>query len=296
MESPLCFVLREIECAQRFVRQGASQATLGRHLAWALVVGVAYWPLARYSLALPVKASGISYIWPADGLALAALLLAPPAHLADLPGRGLLRQPPRPATSRRPPAILYSLFNVAEPLLVATIIARTMGLRPEIGRLRNAAVFIGLIVGAMAVAIFISNSFDWLIHRGDFWRTWSIWYVSDTLGMLLVAPLSCPSASSGASSGSRRAPRSAWKEWRCVIGAAIVTYGTFGQPELARAILGFTPTPLLLPAALLFWAVLRFGMFFGMATLAVIALQAFRYTSAGLGPIAGAHDELPSRS
>src|SRR6266852_2829968 len=45
-----------------------------RHLALALLLGVSYWALASYSLALPVRSSGISYIWPADGLALGALL------------------------------------------------------------------------------------------------------------------------------------------------------------------------------------------------------------------------------
>jgi signal transduction histidine kinase/CheY-like chemotaxis protein len=268
-------------------------ATLGRHLAWALAVGVAYWALASYSLSLPVKASGISYIWPADGLALATLLLAPPRtwpiYLLAVFGGNLVASTKPPGT-----AILYSLFNVSEPVLVATVIVRTLGLRPDLGRLRNAMAFIGAIVGTMAIAVLISNTFDWLIHRGDYWRTWSIWYVSDTLGMLLLAPLVVCFRSQWRIEWGEATTAQRFEAIALLAGAAAITYVTLGNPEAGRAILGFTPTPFLFPAALIFWSVLRFGMFFGMATLVVTTLQAFRYTSAGLGPLAAAHDGLPT--
>ena len=270
-----------------------TDTTLDRHLAWAAGVGVAYYLLARYSLSLPVTASGISYIWPADGLALATLLLAPPrfwpAYLAAIFLGNF-------ASSNKPlgTAALYSLFNVAEPLIVASVIGRTLGLRPDLGTLRNAATFIGLIVGTMAVAIFACNAIDWLLHRGDFWRVWSIWYVSDTLGMLLMAPLVVSFRSQWRIEWSEASPMRRAEGVLLVAGAAAVTYATLGHPEAGRAILGFTPTPLLVPAAFLFWSVLRFGMFAGLVTLVVITLQAFRYTSAGLGPLAAAHDGLPT--
>jgi integral membrane sensor domain MASE1 len=268
-----------------------SDATLGRHLAWALAVGIGYFLLARYSFSLPVKASGISYIWPADGLSLAALLLAPPRYwpiyLGAVFGGNILASPKPLGT-----AVLYGIFNVAEPLVVATVIGRTLGLRPDLGSLRNAATFIGLIVGTMAVAVFVGNCFDWMFHRGDFLRTWSIWYVSDTLGMLLLAPIVVSFRSQWRAEWAEASPARRLEGVAVVAAAAVVTYATLGHPEIGRSILGFTPTPLLFPAALLFWSVLRFGMFFGMLTLAVIALQAFRYTAAGLGPLAAAHEAL----
>ena len=55
-----------------------------RHLALALLVGVSYWALASYSIALPVHSSGISYIWPADGLANYPMLETPAALAASI--------------------------------------------------------------------------------------------------------------------------------------------------------------------------------------------------------------------
>ena len=46
-----------------------------------------------------------------------------------------------------------------------------------------------LTAAVMALAILATTAIDWGIHRGDFWRIWSIWYVSNTLGMLVIAPL-----------------------------------------------------------------------------------------------------------
>src|SRR5687768_14541638 len=89
-----------------------------RHLLGAALVAIGYWALARYALALPVKQSGISYIWPADGLALGALLVTKrrywPIYLAAIFGGNFL-------ASNKPLALnlLYSCFNVLEPLLVA---------------------------------------------------------------------------------------------------------------------------------------------------------------------------------
>jgi signal transduction histidine kinase len=264
-------------------------ATLRKHLGWAIFVGVAYWLLARYSLALPVKSSGISYIWPADGLALGALLLSRPRtwplYLAAV-FIGNFTASTKPFELN----FLYSLFNVGEPLLVATIISRAMGLRPDIGLLSNAGKFLMLIVGSMAVAIFTSNTIDWLIHRGDFLHTWAVWYVSDTLGMILVAPLAV-------------CFRSQWRyEWVgataaqrieavvVVVGTAIATQLVFSSWGDRSADLAFTP--MILPTALLFWAALRIGLLGSLLSLAIMVLLAFRATATGFGPFALASSDL----
>src|SRR5438045_2678186 len=92
---------------------------LRRHLLAAVAVAIGYYVLARYSLSLPVKQSGISYIWPADGLALGMLLASRrrfwPAYLAAVFAGNL-------CASNKPLdlALLYSVFNVTEPLIVAS--------------------------------------------------------------------------------------------------------------------------------------------------------------------------------
>jgi integral membrane sensor domain MASE1 len=79
-----------------------------------------------------VRSSGISYIWPADGLALGALLCTrarkwPYYLVAVFLGNFL-------ASSKALPVnLLYSSFNVIEPLLVAAVVTRVLGTRPRIG-------------------------------------------------------------------------------------------------------------------------------------------------------------------
>src|SRR6266852_1097232 len=115
-----------------------------RHLALALLLGVSYWALASYSLALPVRSSGISYIWPADGLALGALLCTRtrdcPTYLAAVF-----------LASNKPLALnlLYSSFNIFEPWLVAAVVTKVLGARPRIGSVAAATRLIFLIMTVM---------------------------------------------------------------------------------------------------------------------------------------------------
>src|SRR5205814_2651104 len=86
-------------------------------------------------------------------------------------------------------SLLYSFFQVFENTLVAAVIVRVLGARPRLDSVVNAALLLAWMAGAMAVATLGSNTIDWLIHRGDYWYVWSVWYISDILGMLIVAPL-----------------------------------------------------------------------------------------------------------
>jgi integral membrane sensor domain MASE1 len=173
---------------------------LRRHLIAAVAVAIGYYFLARYSLSMPVKQSGISYIWPADGLALGALLATRrrfwPYYLLAVFIGNLSA-----SNKALDLALLYSLFNVMEPLLVATVITRIRGVQPRIDTLRDSAKLVALIMITMAFAILGSNSIDWLLHRGEFLRVWLVWYVSDSLGMLLVHPSCSPPPRNGARNG-----------------------------------------------------------------------------------------------
>jgi signal transduction histidine kinase/ActR/RegA family two-component response regulator len=254
-------------------------------------VGATYWLLARYSLALPVKSSGISYIWPADGVALASLLLARPRAwpiylCAIFAGNFLASSKPVELN------ILYSLFNVCEPLLVATVIGRTLGLRPDLGSLNNAGRFLALTVSCMAVAILITNTIDWLIHRGQFLHTWAIWYVSNTLGMLVVAPLAVCLRSQWQTEWIEATQAQRLEAVVVVVSMGIATFLVFGYWVPPSADLALLPTGL--PTVLLFWAALRVGLLGSLIALAILVLQAFRATAAGFGPFANFSGDLNS--
>jgi len=254
-----------------------------RLVASAFAVGFAYWALAKFSLALPLRDSGISYIWPADGVAVGALLCVRKRHwplflVAVFLGNFIASNKPLELS------LLYSTFQVMEAYLVARVLRAILGKNRRLDSLRQALQMAGGIFAAMACAIFASCSIDWLIHRGDFWHVYGVWYVSDTLGVLVVAPLVV----------------SALNEWRVewgdsgrwrqaegvatVVAAFAVSYVVFAHPGGIGEWVELSLTPLALPAIVLLWASIRFGMPGGMLSVAILVLIAFRYTATGQGP------------
>jgi diguanylate cyclase (GGDEF)-like protein/PAS domain S-box-containing protein len=265
-----------------------------RHLALALLVGVSYWALATYSLALPVHSSGISYIWPADGLALGALLCTRmrdwPKYLAAVFLGNFL-------ASDKPLALnlLYSSFNVFEPWLVATVVAKVLGARTRIGSVTAATRLIFLIVTVMALAILITNTVDWLIHRGDFWKIWGIWYLSNTLGMLVIAPLVLAFSSELPAEFSRARPRQLIEVILLLGGLILATSLIYSvTPEEAARWPMMSSTPMLVPTIFLIWGAVRFAIPGGTLCVAVLALQSFWYTANGLGPYVTLHADSHS--
>ena len=267
-------------------------ADLRRHLIGALLVGIGYWAFATYSLSLPVKQSGISYVWPADGLSLGALLATRrrfwPLYLVAVWTANFIA-----STKPLELNLLYSCFNVMEPLLVASVVTRLLGVQPRLDTMANAVRLMFLIAATMALALLVNNSIDWLVHRGAFLRVWGIWYVSDTLGMIIVAPLVLATANQW---------RNEWRSTRVlprqieaaalITGLLLTNHLLFMQPPG----LGFdsAPTPLLVPTVFMLWAAIRFGIPGGLVTVAILTLQVFRATALGLGPYAKLHQDLPT--
>ncbi|HLX22547.1 MAG TPA: EAL domain-containing protein [Usitatibacter sp.] len=260
-----------------------------RELTFALLVGVAYWSLASYSLALPVRSSGISYIWPADGLALGALLCFPRRSWPSLLLAVFLGNA---FASNKPLALnlLYSSFNVFEPWLVATVVTAVLGVRPAIGSMVGAFRFLSLTMAVMAIAILITNTIDWTIHRGDFSATWQIWYLSNTVGMLVLAPLLVAVSSGLRESVGPWSPQRGVEAAVLLLGLAVVMYLTFAVAD--NPWLRMPSTPMMVPALFLIWASIRFALPGGTLALALFALMAFWYTARGLGPIATSNPEL----
>ena len=259
-----------------------------RDVALAFLVGIAYWSFASYSLALPVRSSGISYIWPADGLALGVLLCSqrrswPLLLAAVFLGNAL--------ASNKPLALnlLYSSFNAFEPWLVATVVTRVLGQRPSIGSMAGAFRFLTLTMGVMAAAILITNTVDWAFHHGDFWTTWQVWYLSNTVGMLILAPLLIAFSTDLARSLDRWSPARVAEAIVVAAGLAAASYFTFSAPDYW---LGISGTPLMVPALFLIWAATRFALPGGTLGVALLSLVAFWYTSQGLGPVARNNHEL----
>src|SRR3954454_10061763 len=159
----------------------------------ALVVGVAYFLAARLSLSLLTAPDGVAVFWPANGIAVGALIALGPSvrwpvaigaaaatMLANLLGdRTFLIA----ATS--------ALCNVGEAMLAAGIIQRQFGSGFSLDRLRN-------VLGLLAAAVFacaisgVGGTLGFKLFHGStapILTTWEHWLTADALGIVTFAPL-----------------------------------------------------------------------------------------------------------
>jgi len=120
-----------------------------------LSFAVAYFLLAAFAASMPMHARAALLIWPAHGLALGVLLVAPvrrwPAYLAIVFVDSLLAG--WPLGTPWPGLAAAAAINVAHPLVVAAGLLKLAGPQVEIGTLRGLAAFlVGMVplVAAMA--------------------------------------------------------------------------------------------------------------------------------------------------
>jgi len=158
----------------------------------AIAVGVVYFLAARLGLALLASPSDVAVFWPAAGVAAGILITlgrrALPALVIGvvaatvaanmLSDRSLLT------------ALLKGFCNAGEPVLAAWLLKRWVGEPFSLGSLRRVLGFLAtatLTAAASAVAgAIIMTS---LHTPAPFSSVWLAWFLSDGLGIVIVAPL-----------------------------------------------------------------------------------------------------------
>jgi PAS domain S-box-containing protein len=222
--------------------------------------GLVYYLLAAYAASLPIQSRLPLFIWPAHGVALGVLLVAPmrrwPVYLG-LVCLGTLAVGVQMGFdwSRIGATILV---NMAQPVFVAAGLKRLAGPRVQIDTVKGLSSFlVGMfpLVAAMAV---LDASYSYLRLQAPFREAWSVTFVSTMLGMLLTSPLILAWTRSG------------WKEAFDVarsrlpelivlnICLVFTTFYVFGTQTPGGG--GFIPPLAYLTAPFLIWAALRFGL------------------------------------
>ncbi|MFB7467338.1 MASE1 domain-containing protein [Streptomyces sp. NPDC056224] len=167
-------------------------AKVGRHGSTALrilAVAAVYYGAARVGLLQQLVRDQVTPLWPPTGVALAGLLLlglrvwpgiALGAFLANvLLGPSLIS------------VLAITAGNTLAPVC-ACLMLRRAGFRNELDRLRDvlALVFLGALAGMLISStigsgvLVLSGALD----AGEFWRTWSVWWTGDAMGILVVTP------------------------------------------------------------------------------------------------------------
>ncbi len=256
-----------------------------RHWSEVGILALAYFASARIGLELATVNATVALVWPASGIALAALLLGGPGLW---PGIliGLLAAHLSLGT---PPA--FTLFAIAGNTLEAVLgawLLRRQGFDPALARLRD-VVLLTLFGALAASAVSATLGSLGLLAAGMIATpalpgAWLAWWLGNATGVLLLAPLLLTWGP----------PRTWRRPLRPTEGVLLVltlllasrlVFGHWLTVEDARYPLGFLPFPLLV------WAALRFGP--GGTALANLILvgTAIWETAIGQGPFVSAAGE-----
>ncbi|MFF9473927.1 MASE1 domain-containing protein [Streptomyces roseolus] len=235
-----------------------------------LAVALCYYAAGRLGLLgrLVVEGAVVTPIWPPTGVAVAALLLLgarvwPGVALGSFLVIASLTTP-------GPTTLVTVASNTVAPLC-SFLLLRRVGFRLDMARLRDglSLVFLGgfgamLISATAGVGLQVATG---SLDRSEFWGVWLAWWVGDTMGVLLVAPLLLVL---GGPAGRFRTRR--WKE-AVFLGLATVVL-------MPLAVLS-PMSMLFLVFPLLIWAALRFQLAGSMlCALFASVLTTFQATSA----------------
>jgi PAS domain S-box-containing protein len=152
-------------------------------------LGAVYGLTAFLSLRLALVDENVTPLWPPTGIAVVAFLLfgtrlwpgvAVAAFIVNLP-----------ITSSPLAAAATAAGNTIAPI-VAVLVLRLVGFRPELDRIRDVVALLVVAPLTMSVSATIGATTLLVtdqISAADYWQSWSVWWAGDSMGVLVVAPL-----------------------------------------------------------------------------------------------------------
>ena len=262
-----------------------------REAAFLAAFAVFYFALAAYAAALPAQTPFPLLIWPADGLALGVFLVSPRSRWLALSGIAfaLTLAVALPAGGPVEVAVLTAVLNAATPAIVAVGLLRLAGGSVHIGTLVGLTGFLVNLVPLTGVVSLADAALAWWWHGVDFRAYWTVSFVSDFLGMIVVAPLVLAWSRGGWVDVVEPLRGRIAEVIVLYAGLVIAAHAVFRTPPAAAAYLA----PLAyLCSPFLIWAALRFGLRAATLGLTVFGLICYWHTANGLGPFAilGAND------
>src|SRR5262245_65615603 len=157
-----------------------------------LAIALAYFLAAQLGLTLLAKPSDVAVFWPASGIA-AAILIAAGRRVGVALVVGVvvgtvaanLMSDRSVATS-----ILKGFCNAGEAVLLAWLLERWFGRPFTFGDLRRVAGLLTAATLATAASAIGGAATMTLFHTAaPFWDVWLTWFLSDGIGIVVVAPL-----------------------------------------------------------------------------------------------------------
>ena len=256
---------------------------------WVLIFGALYAALFTVAISLPFRAGEAASIWPADGLAVGVLMRVSyrqwPAYCVMILAAGALGGYLSGidfAVSR------FTGMNVMQPMLAAWLMRRYFHLPRQIDTVHGILLFtlVSLTVTALSSII---GAMDEILSAGETaWHQFQALFISDSLGIVIVAPLILAWSREGrkhlrATLASREIEAAV-----VLIGLILSTHFVFSLSPDSR---GWVPQWQHLTIPFLVWSALRFGLRGSTLSITVYALMTLWYTALGTGPFAANYEE-----
>ncbi len=245
----------------------------------ALLVGVAYFLTARLGLALLTEPEKVAVFWPASGVAAGvAIWLGPIGRVPVAVGVLIATITANLMGDRHlPTAILFGICNAGEALLTAWLVRRWFGRPFRLDRVDHVLGLLTAATVATALAAVGGALTIGLLHTAaPFWSAWRIWFLSDLMGVITIAPLAI-----GLGQMLREPPpRSEWIEG----GLAIALLGAAISLTLVpREATWLTIDPLTPLFPLLLWVAARCRPVFAAGAAFVVGIALVTTTILGIG-------------
>lgn len=154
-----------------------------------LAVAACYYATARLGLLQQLVRGQVTPLWPPTGIALAALLVFGPRIWPGIAlGALAVNIIIGPSVL---PVLVIAAGNTVAPLCSYWLLRRA-DFRNELDRLRDALalVFLGALAGMLISATVGTGTLVLAdaIPAEEFWRTWSVWWTGDAMGVMVVTP------------------------------------------------------------------------------------------------------------
>ena len=257
----------------------ADKARVRRCLRLAAFV-CAYFLCQQIAFLIPNAKGLVAAVWPAAGVALAALLLSPrrdwPMLLAlfFFAGLGANLTTSRPWFAR----VGFTVANICETAGAAFLITRWCGLRIRFQRIKDMLSLVAAATLLNGAAAFLGAGTAALSSGDNFWMFYRTWWISDGLGLLLVTPMIVTWATGWRAVLASPRRRLGERILLLVVGVAmgLVVF----QPGLVDLPVQIEPYFLF---ATVLWSATRFGPLATSTLVMVLAPLAIGLESTGLG-------------
>lgn len=256
--------------------------TISRRVAESLIVFGLYFAAGKIGLAIPYTSGNVSPVWPAAGIAVGAILLFGPHVIWGILAGAFLVDflSPIPALA----AVGISLASVIGPTLAAALLSRK-----SFVSIRCLADVIHLVfcgsLGAVVSAL-LGTSVLYLngVHPWNFPSTCLTWWLGDTMGILLMAPLL---VNISELRDVFRAPALRWAEFALLVLLLVAGSATmFHQKAIKEDVFAFALLPLII------WAAVRFRVTGAALATSILSGMAVWDTAHGTGPFVGGGSPL----